>query len=106
MKLITPSALVERLKINGSLARAACKFLAEVCLINNIVFILISYIYININKLSIIYLLLIIGRKDFSSRSSSQTAYIHKSNSCLKQSFINKHFIVYDEKYLIIVIYN
>lgn len=30
MKLITPSALVERLKINGSLARAACKLLAEV----------------------------------------------------------------------------
>mmetsp|Transcript_21481 Transcript_21481/g.29541 ORF Transcript_21481/g.29541 Transcript_21481/m.29541 type:complete len:109 (-) Transcript_21481:102-428(-) len=29
MKLITPSALVERLKINGSLARAACKLLAE-----------------------------------------------------------------------------
>lgn len=29
MKLITPSALVERLKINVSLARAACKFLAE-----------------------------------------------------------------------------
>eukprot|EP00428_Durinskia_dybowskii_P062174 CAMPEP_0170363368 /NCGR_PEP_ID=MMETSP0117_2-20130122/4819_1 /TAXON_ID=400756 /ORGANISM="Durinskia baltica, Strain CSIRO CS-38" /LENGTH=108 /DNA_ID=CAMNT_0010617829 /DNA_START=46 /DNA_END=372 /DNA_ORIENTATION=+ len=29
MKLITPSALVERLKINGSLARAACKFLLE-----------------------------------------------------------------------------
>jgi small subunit ribosomal protein S25e len=29
MKLVTPSALVERLKINGSLARAACKFLAE-----------------------------------------------------------------------------
>ena len=31
MKLVTPSALVERLKINSSLARAACKFLAEVC---------------------------------------------------------------------------
>jgi hypothetical protein len=30
MKLVTPSALVERLKINASLARAACKFLAEV----------------------------------------------------------------------------
>ena len=30
MKLVTPSALVERLKINSSLARAACKFLAEV----------------------------------------------------------------------------
>jgi len=30
MKLITPSALVERLKINASLARAACKLLAEV----------------------------------------------------------------------------
>lgn len=29
MKLVTPSALVERLKINGSLARAACKYLAE-----------------------------------------------------------------------------
>jgi len=29
MKLITPSALVERLKINVSLARAACKLLAE-----------------------------------------------------------------------------
>jgi len=29
MKLITPSALVERLKINGSLARAACKYLLE-----------------------------------------------------------------------------
>ena len=29
MKLITPSALVERVKINGSLARAACKLLAE-----------------------------------------------------------------------------
>jgi small subunit ribosomal protein S25e len=29
MKLVTPSALVERLKINASLARAACKFLAE-----------------------------------------------------------------------------
>jgi small subunit ribosomal protein S25e len=27
MKLITPSALVERLKINGSLARAAIKHL-------------------------------------------------------------------------------
>ena len=27
MKVVTPSALVERLKINGSLARAACKFL-------------------------------------------------------------------------------
>lgn len=31
MKLVTPSALVERLKINCSLARAACKYLAEVC---------------------------------------------------------------------------
>ncbi len=29
MKLITPSALVERLKINSSLARAACKLLEE-----------------------------------------------------------------------------
>lgn len=29
MKLITPSGLVERLKINASLARAACKLLAE-----------------------------------------------------------------------------
>eukprot|EP00628_Pelagophyceae_sp_CCMP2097_P018878 CAMPEP_0206842068 /NCGR_PEP_ID=MMETSP0975-20121206/22771_1 /ASSEMBLY_ACC=CAM_ASM_000399 /TAXON_ID=483370 /ORGANISM="non described non described, Strain CCMP2097" /LENGTH=130 /DNA_ID=CAMNT_0054384587 /DNA_START=1 /DNA_END=393 /DNA_ORIENTATION=- len=29
MKLITPSALVERLKINGSLARAAIKEMAE-----------------------------------------------------------------------------
>mmetsp|Transcript_96596 Transcript_96596/g.273082 ORF Transcript_96596/g.273082 Transcript_96596/m.273082 type:complete len:108 (-) Transcript_96596:77-400(-) len=29
MKLITPSALVERLKINASLARAACKHLVE-----------------------------------------------------------------------------
>ena len=29
MKLVTPSALVERLKINGSLARAACKLLAK-----------------------------------------------------------------------------
>jgi small subunit ribosomal protein S25e len=32
MKLVTPSALVERLKINGSLARAACKLLAKVCI--------------------------------------------------------------------------
>lgn len=30
MKLVTPSALVERLKINVSLARAACKLMAEV----------------------------------------------------------------------------
>ena len=30
MKLVTPSSLVERLKINMSLARAACKFFAEV----------------------------------------------------------------------------
>jgi len=30
MKLVTPSALVERLKINGALARAACRYLAEV----------------------------------------------------------------------------
>jgi small subunit ribosomal protein S25e len=29
MKVITPSALVERLKINVSLARAACKYLTE-----------------------------------------------------------------------------
>lgn len=29
MKLVTPSALVERLKINGSLARAACRLLAK-----------------------------------------------------------------------------
>ena len=29
MKLVTPSALVERLKINVSLARAACKQMAE-----------------------------------------------------------------------------
>jgi small subunit ribosomal protein S25e len=29
MKVITPSALVERLKINTSLARAACKFLVS-----------------------------------------------------------------------------
>ena len=29
MKLVTPSGLVERLKINASLARAACKYLAE-----------------------------------------------------------------------------
>lgn len=29
MKTVTPSALVERLKINVSLARAACKYLAE-----------------------------------------------------------------------------
>ncbi len=28
MKLITPSQLVERLKINGSLARAACRYMA------------------------------------------------------------------------------
>ena len=27
MKLVTPSALVERLKINASLARAACKLM-------------------------------------------------------------------------------
>jgi hypothetical protein len=30
MKLVTPSALVERLKINGSLARAACKYMEQV----------------------------------------------------------------------------
>jgi small subunit ribosomal protein S25e len=35
MKLVTPSALVERLKINGSLARAACKLLAKVRFIYN-----------------------------------------------------------------------
>jgi ribosomal protein S25 len=35
MKLVTPSALVERLKINSSLARAACKFLAEVTSIDS-----------------------------------------------------------------------
>jgi ribosomal protein S25 len=35
MKLVTPSALVERLKINSSLARAACKFLAEVISIDS-----------------------------------------------------------------------
>ena len=29
MKVITPSGLVERLKITASLARAACKYLAE-----------------------------------------------------------------------------
>lgn len=29
MKLVTPSGLVERLKINTSLARAACKYLQE-----------------------------------------------------------------------------
>ena len=29
MKLVTPSALVERLKINVSLARAACRYLVE-----------------------------------------------------------------------------
>lgn len=29
MKLVTPSALCERLKINASLARAACKYLAD-----------------------------------------------------------------------------
>jgi small subunit ribosomal protein S25e len=29
MKLVTPSALCERLKVNCSLARAACKFLLE-----------------------------------------------------------------------------
>ena len=29
MKLVTPSGLVERLKINASLARAACKYLAD-----------------------------------------------------------------------------
>lgn len=29
MKLVTPSGLVERLKINGSLARAACKLMQE-----------------------------------------------------------------------------
>jgi small subunit ribosomal protein S25e len=29
MKLVTPSALVERLKINVSLARAACKLMAS-----------------------------------------------------------------------------
>ena len=28
MKLVTPSALVERLKINGSLARAAVRYMA------------------------------------------------------------------------------
>jgi small subunit ribosomal protein S25e len=27
--VVTPSALCERLKINGSLARAACKYLEE-----------------------------------------------------------------------------
>ena len=30
MKLVTPSALCERLKINVSLARAACRYLAKV----------------------------------------------------------------------------
>eukprot|EP01041_Mallomonas_annulata_P004265 gene4265-8488_t len=29
MKLVTPSALVERLKVNGALARAACRYLVE-----------------------------------------------------------------------------
>ena len=29
LKLITPSSLVERLKINGSLARAACKLMEQ-----------------------------------------------------------------------------
>jgi len=29
MKVVTPSALCERLKINASLARAACKYLEE-----------------------------------------------------------------------------
>ena len=32
MKVITPSALVERLKVNVSLARAALKYLVEVIL--------------------------------------------------------------------------
>jgi len=36
MKVITPSALVERLKINVSLARAACKFLTEEGKINKV----------------------------------------------------------------------
>ena len=30
MKLVTPSALCERLKVNASLARAACRYLQEV----------------------------------------------------------------------------
>ena len=29
MKVVTPSGLVERLKINASLARAACKYLVD-----------------------------------------------------------------------------
>ena len=29
LKLITPSSLVERLKINGSLARVACKLMEQ-----------------------------------------------------------------------------
>ena len=36
MKLITPSALVERLKVNGALARAAIKELQEKGLIKQV----------------------------------------------------------------------
>jgi small subunit ribosomal protein S25e len=45
MKLITPSALVERLKINGSLARAACKYLLEVRFLLPILLSLASSVY-------------------------------------------------------------
>lgn len=31
MKLVIPSALIERLKVNGSLARAALRYLEKVC---------------------------------------------------------------------------
>jgi small subunit ribosomal protein S25e len=37
MKLVTPSALCERLKINASLARAACRYLHEVIVLKLII---------------------------------------------------------------------
>ena len=53
MKLITPSALVERLKINASLARAACKLLAEVTLMmcDDRIYVIMIVIIMMINNL-------------------------------------------------------
>jgi ribosomal protein S25 len=53
MKLITPSGLIERLKINGSLARAALKYMEAVRIVILLLFTF-PYIYLQEGKIALV----------------------------------------------------
>jgi hypothetical protein len=76
MKVVTPSGLCERLKINVSLARAACKYMADVS----------HYIYVCIDVLLgfiltyhvSIDILMHTGGQDGPRSCSQQAAHLHQ----------------------------